>query len=97
MIPIINGYDMDDMEGPHFIQEPSRINYFTNVQGLLLTCEVKGSPHPKVQWISVKDGQPLQSYSGIREIFPSNGSIYFPPFPLSFYQPDIHDQVIVYL
>ncbi|OXA64371.1 Down syndrome cell adhesion molecule-like protein Dscam2 [Folsomia candida] len=91
-LPIILG-ELYDTEGPQFTQEPSRSNYFTNVQGLVLHCDVKGSPQPQVQW-SQKDGQPLLSYSGIREIF-SNGTIHFPPFPVSFYRPDVHDQIIV--
>lgn len=56
----------------------------------MLHCNAKG----KVQWISKIDGQSVSSYTGIREIFP-NGTMYFPPFPVSFYRPDVHTNTYI--
>lgn len=83
-----------DSEGPQFTSEPSRLNYFTNVQSLILHCTARGSPSPRIQWITQKNGQQVETVIGTREVFP-NGSLYFPPFPVSSYRPDVHDQVYV--
>jgi len=83
-----------DSEGPQFISEPSRLNYFTNIQGLLLHCSARGSPSPRIHWINQKDGQPVELVPSVRELFP-NGTMYFPPFAVSYYRPDIHNQVYV--
>ncbi|CAG7832501.1 unnamed protein product [Allacma fusca] len=83
-----------DTEAPNFFtHEPPRFNYFTNDKGLLLQCIARGSPRPTITWMNAVTSEPLSNINGLRQNL-ANGSIFYPPFSVSFYRSDIHNASI---
>ncbi|KAF2354347.1 Immunoglobulin-like domain, partial [Trinorchestia longiramus] len=74
-------------EGLNWALEPQQEAQFSNNTGGALHCAGRGRG-PAVTW-HYQDGRPVLQIPGILEVL-SNGSLWFPPFPSSRFDPSVH-------
>ncbi|XP_064122425.1 uncharacterized protein LOC135226642 [Macrobrachium nipponense] len=75
-------------QGPSFRTEPPRVVHFTNSTGAIVDCLAEGTPTPAITWTN-QEGRVVEQVPGLREAL-VNGSLYFPPFPASQYNQQVH-------
>ncbi|XP_059078554.1 cell adhesion molecule Dscam2-like [Tigriopus californicus] len=74
--------------GPTFHLEPPAEYLFSNDTGGILDCSAHGIPSPRIIW-QTADGQHLVETT-LREVLPQNHSLWFRPFPMPEFKPEIH-------
>ncbi|XP_044020964.1 Down syndrome cell adhesion molecule-like protein Dscam2 isoform X2 [Aphidius gifuensis] len=77
-----------EMQGPNFVVEPQSRVEFTNVNGGIVDCTVRGNPEPTVEWLGA-DGGGVATIPGIRIVY-GNGTIHFPAFEAEAFRQDVH-------
>lgn len=79
------------LRGPRFTHEPPEVVEFSNSTGSVITCSAQGTPEPAMRW-ERKDGSPVSSIPGIRQVRPDNSLVFF-PIDTSKYRQDVHATV----
>ncbi|CAH0767134.1 unnamed protein product [Bemisia tabaci] len=80
-----------ESEGPQFVSDPRSPLEFSNRTGGVLHCPVRGSPPPRVTWLT-GDGAVAAPIRNVRELL-TNGSLFFPAFGPESYRHDVHSAV----
>ncbi|XP_055948841.1 cell adhesion molecule Dscam2-like isoform X4 [Argiope bruennichi] len=77
--------------GPNFVHEPLETVEFSNSTGAVISCSAQGYPEPSIRW-ERRDGTPVSTIPGIRQIRPDNSLVFF-PINTDQYRQDVHAAV----
>ncbi|GBM11065.1 Down syndrome cell adhesion molecule-like protein Dscam2 [Araneus ventricosus] len=77
--------------GPNFVHEPLETVEFSNSTGAVISCSAQGYPEPTIRW-ERRDGTPVSTIPGIRQIRPDNSLVFF-PINTDQYRQDVHAAV----
>ncbi|GFQ94462.1 down syndrome cell adhesion molecule-like protein Dscam2 [Trichonephila clavata] len=79
------------LRGPIFVHEPLETVEFSNSTGAVISCSAQGYPEPSIRW-ERRDGNPVSTIPGIRQIRPDNSLVFF-PISTDQYRQDVHAAV----
>ncbi|GFU19894.1 down syndrome cell adhesion molecule-like protein Dscam2, partial [Nephila pilipes] len=79
------------LRGPIFVHEPLETVEFSNSTGAVISCSAQGYPEPTIRW-ERRDGNPVSTIPGIRQIRPDNSLVFF-PINTDQYRQDVHAAV----
>ncbi|KAG8199382.1 hypothetical protein JTE90_000252 [Oedothorax gibbosus] len=79
------------LKGPIFVHEPLETVEFSNSTGAVISCSAQGRPDPVIRW-ERRDGSPVSTIPGIRQIRPDSSLVFF-PINTEQYRQDVHAAV----
>ncbi|GIX83591.1 down syndrome cell adhesion molecule-like protein Dscam2 [Caerostris darwini] len=91
ILQVVGDRNSRRLKGPIFVHEPLETVEFSNSTGAVISCSAQGYPEPAIRW-ERRDGNPVSTIPGIRQIRPDNSLVFF-PINTDQYRQDVHAAV----